>query len=154
MSLQAIITAVVAECQYIIVINVNDYFYQWKVRSIDWNKLIVVSHRKQKQFEIAVMKFKNSSLYVQHQTDWLLWYHQRYAQVYINDIVIFSRTLKDNLKHLHAVFQLFSKKRVSISSKKSFINYSSMILLNQKVNNFDLIISVEKLKTITSLDFS
>jgi len=58
------------------------------------------------------------------------------------------------LKHLHAVFQLFSKKRVSISSKKSFIDYSSIILLNQKVNDFNLTISVEKLKTIISLDFS
>ena len=28
MSLQAIVTAAVAECQYIIVIDVNDYFYQ------------------------------------------------------------------------------------------------------------------------------
>ncbi len=53
MSLQAIVTTVVAECQYIIVINVNDYFYQWKIRSIDRNKLIVVSHREQKQFEVV-----------------------------------------------------------------------------------------------------
>ncbi len=72
----------------------------------------------------------------------------------MNDIVIFSRTLKDHLKHLHVVFQLFSKKRVSISSKKSFIDYSSVILLDQKVDDFDLTISVEKLKTIISLDFS
>jgi len=154
MSLQVIVTTVVAECQYIIIIDVNDYFYQWKVRSIDRNKLIVVSHWKQKQFEIAVMRFKNSSSYVQHQTDQLLWSHWCYAQVYMNDIVIFSRTLKDHLKHLHVMFQLFSKKRVSISSKKSFIDYSSVILLNQKVDDFDLTISVEKLKTIISLDFS
>jgi len=72
----------------------------------------------------------------------------------MNDIVIFSRTLKDHLKHLHVMFQLFSKKKVSISSKKLFIDYSSVILLNQKVDDFDLTISVEKLKTIISLDFS
>ncbi len=72
----------------------------------------------------------------------------------MNDIVIFSKTLKDHLKHLHVVFQLFSKKRISILSKKSFIDYSSVILLDQKVDDFDLTISVEKLKTITSLNFS
>lgn len=154
MSLQMIITTVVADCQYITMIDVNDYFYQWKIRSIDWSKLIIVSHRGQKQFEIAVIKFKNSSSYVQRQIKWLLWSHWRYARAYMNDIVIFSRTLKNHLKHLHVVFRLFSKKRISISSKKSFIDYSSVILLDQKVDDFDLTTSVEKLKIITSLNFS
>ncbi len=154
MSLQIIITTVVADCQYITMINVNDYFYQWKIRSINWSKLIIVSHQSQKQFEIAVMKFKNSSSYVQHQIDQLLWSHRRYAQAYMNDIVIFSRTLKNHLKHLHVMFKLFSKKRISISSKKPFIDYSSVILLDQKVNDFDLTTLVKKLKIITSLNFS
>ncbi len=154
MSLQTIITTVVADCQYIMMINVNDYFYQWKIRSINRSKLIIVSHRDQKQFEITVMKFKNSSSYVQRQIDRLLWSHQRYAWAYMNDIVIFSRTLKNHLKHLHVVFRLFLKKRISISSKKSFIDYSSVILLDQKVDDFDLTTSVEKLKIITSLNFS
>ncbi len=100
------------------------------------------------------MRFKNFFSYVQHQTDRLLWSHRCYAWVYMNDIVIFSRTLTDHLKHLHVMFQLFAKKRISISSKKSFINYSSVILLDQKIDDFDLTISVEKLKTIISLNFS
>ncbi len=109
MSLQTIITTVVADCQYIMMINVNDYFYQWKIRSINRSKLIIVSHRDQKQFEITVMKFKNSSSYVQRQIDRLLWSHRRYARAHMNNIVIFSRTLKNHLKHLHVVFRLFYK---------------------------------------------
>ena len=69
-------------------------------------------------------------------------------------MIIFSKTLIDYLKHLRYIFQLFRKKRVSLSPKKSFLGYSSVILLGQRVDSLGLTISEEKLTTITALFFS
>ena len=42
----------------------NQFFYHWLVRVIDRHRFTVVSHRGQKQFNIAVMGFKNFPFYV------------------------------------------------------------------------------------------
>ena len=61
-------------------------------------------HREQKQFNVIVMKFKNSSFYVQRQIDAFLRIYRVFARVYINDIIIFSHILKKYISHLHVVF--------------------------------------------------
>jgi hypothetical protein len=64
MSTQTNITIVVTKCQYISVMNVLRYFYQWTVKFDDRHKLTIIFHREQKQFNVCVMNFKNSSFYV------------------------------------------------------------------------------------------
>ena len=56
---------VVMNCQYITIIDCSTFFYQWRVHSTNKHKLIVVSHREQKSFNVAVMSYKNSFAYVQ-----------------------------------------------------------------------------------------
>lgn len=72
----------------------------------------------------------------------------------MNDIVIFSRTLQEHLVHLRFIFELFFSLHISLSLKKVFLEYSSVILLEQRVNDLDLVTAAEKLKAITKLWFS
>lgn len=113
----------------------------------------MVSHRGQEQFNVAAMGFKNSPLYVQRQIDNLLRPHRQYARAYMDDIVIFFKTLEKHLHHLHTIFHLLDSKRVTLSLKKSFLDYLSVTLLEQKVNIFDLIASADKIAVIKNLDF-
>jgi hypothetical protein len=64
MSAQTNIIAAIAECRYILVMNVLKYFYQWTIKFDDRHKLTIISHCDQKQFNVCVMSYKNSSLYV------------------------------------------------------------------------------------------
>jgi hypothetical protein len=63
----------------------------------DRHKLIVVLHRGQEQFNVAVMGFKNSVSYVQRQIDRILRPVRYFARAYINDVVVFSKTLEEHL---------------------------------------------------------
>ena len=99
------------------------------------------------------MGYKNSPAYVQRQINRLLREHREYARAYIDDIVIFSATLKNHVRHLRAVFGLFAKYNIAINPKKAFIDYPSVKLLGQKVNSLDLSTDEEKLRAIASLDF-
>ena len=99
------------------------------------------------------MRYKNSPAYIQRQIDRLLREHREYARAYIDDMVIFSATLENHIRHLRAVFKLFVKYNIAINSKKAFIDYLFVKLLNQKINSLDLFTNKEKLKTIVLLQF-
>ena len=65
LSLQSDITAAIAECRYINVMNDKDFFYQWQVVKADQEKLIIINHWKLETFNIVLMSYKESSLYNQ-----------------------------------------------------------------------------------------
>ena len=65
LSLQFEIISIVLNCQYITVIDCFVFFYQWRVHFKNRHKLTIVNHKKQKSFNVIVMKYKNSSTYVQ-----------------------------------------------------------------------------------------
>ena len=100
------------------------------------------------------MNFRNSSIYVQRQTDRLLRDYRDFIKTYVNDIVMFNKTLNEHLKHLIKVFNLFERINIAIKFFKIYLDYSSVTLLNQKMNSLELIIAKEKLKIISKLRFS
>ena len=65
LSLQNEIIVAIRDCQYIFVIDCSTFFYQWRVHFFDRHKLTIVNHKKQKSFNVTVMRFKNNSIYVQ-----------------------------------------------------------------------------------------
>ena len=65
LSLQINIISAVQDCQYISTVNCTFFFYQWLVNPEDQHKFTVISHREQEHFNVAVMNYHNSSLYVQ-----------------------------------------------------------------------------------------
>ena len=153
MSLQIDIISTISDCTHIIVIDAVEMFYQWSVKKKNRHKFIVMSHREQKQFNVAVMRYKNSSSYVQRQVDTILRFHKNYVRNYIDDIVIFSKFLKKHVQHLHVIFQLFSDLNISLSLKKIFLEYSIVQLFEEKMNAFDLTTVVEKIEAIFKLKF-
>ena len=153
MSLQIDIISTVSECSHITIIDATEMFYQWPVKEQNRQKFIVVSHREQKQFNVAVMKYKNSSSYVQRQVNTILRFHKSYAREYIDDIVIFSKSFDEHVQHLNIIFQLFNDLNISLSLKKFFLRYSTMQLLEKKMNAFDLTTVVEKIEAISKFKF-
>ena len=79
--------------------------------------------------------------------------HRQYVRAYVNDIMIFNKILMKHVQHLHAVFDLLNFKKMTLSFKKSFLDYSTVILLRQKVDAFDFIAAADKIAAIQKLDF-
>ena len=137
--LQSNIIQAVNECSFISVIDCFEFFYQWKIHSTKRHKLTVVTHRRQKSFNVVVMSFRNFSTYVQRQIDRILRSSKDFAKAYIDDIVIFSKFLKQHLTHLRKIFDILKTNNISIKFIKSFIEYSSIFFLEQHVNSFDFV---------------
>ena len=151
--LQSDITSAVAGFPYISTVDGVGYFHQFLTRKEDRHKLTVVSHRGQEQSNVALMGYKGSPPYVQRQTDKLLRPLRAFVRAYLDDMVTFSATLDGHLSHLRKLFSLCREKRISLSPKKSFLGYPSIVLLGQRVDSLGLSTSEEKIAAITSLSF-
>ena len=93
-------------------------------------------------------------IYVQKQIDNHLQLFKKFARIYINDIIIFSRTFQNHLQHFKEVFIFLKKLHIVLNSKKSYFEFLIINLLDQKVLSLELIIIQNKIEVIVKLKFS
>lgn len=74
-----------------------------------------------------------------------------FALVYIDDIVIFSRTFDDHLLHIEKVLCAIKEARITLSPSKCHFGYQSLLLLGQKVSRLGLSTHKEKIEAIIAL---
>ena len=153
-SLQSEIIAMMTDKNYISVINVTAFFYHWRIKFKHWNRLTIISHRNQKIFNVALMKFINSIVYVQWQLDNKFRNFHRFCRVYIDDIIIISTTLEKHMKHLDKIFSKLAELHISLAFIKSYIDFSDIKLLEQQIDNFNMLTNKTKFKTLFSFKFS
>ena len=72
----------------------------------------------------------------------------------MNDIVVFSNSLNDHVKHLQTIFQTFKANNISVNFKKTFLDYFSVTLFEQHVISLEFFIDEFKLRTIANFKFS
>ncbi|KHE83108.1 hypothetical protein GE21DRAFT_1179383, partial [Neurospora crassa] len=53
-----------------------------------------------------------------------------FVRVYIDNIIIFSKTAEEYFKYLRIVLSIINKYRIYITINKSFVKYPSVKLLN------------------------
>ncbi|HXP51692.1 MAG TPA: reverse transcriptase domain-containing protein, partial [Bacteroidia bacterium] len=74
-----------------------------------------------------------------------------FTLVYIDDIVVYSYTFEDHLKHLELVFKAISDNNITLAPAKCHFAYQSLMLLGQKVSRLGLSTHKEKVDTILQL---
>jgi len=150
--LQLDIINTIRSSKYISVVNIKNFFHQFLVAPKNREKLTIVSYKEQETYNIAIINFKNSPAYIQRLIDKIL-HPFSFARVFIDNVVIYSKTLDDHVRHLKTILNLFQERYIILNPNKSFIAYPSVELLKQRVNNFNLFTSTEKLATIQNLEF-
>ena len=78
----------------------------------------------------------------------ILW---SYVLVYIDDIVVYSTTFEDHLKHLDSVLDKIAKAHITLSPPKCHIGYQSLVLLGQKVSRLGISTHKEKVDAIQAV---
>ncbi len=76
-----------------------------------------------------------------------------FAKAYIDDVIVFSKTLNDHLEHFEKIFVLFQKMNITLKIVKIYLEYFIIVLLDQKVDNLELFTIENKLKTIAKMFF-
>jgi hypothetical protein len=79
---------------------------------------------------------------------------REFVKTYMNDIIIFFKTLNKHFLHLRSVFKRLSHYNVALNFKKIFLEYSFIFLLNQIVDALNLITVAKNSTIIVNLAFS
>jgi hypothetical protein len=74
-----------------------------------------------------------------------------YVLVYIDDIVVYSPTFEDHLKHLDHILQAISDANITLSPPKCHIRYQSLILLGQRVSRLGVSTHQEKIDSVDAM---
>lgn len=75
-----------------------------------------------------------------------------FALVYIDDIVIFSKSFEEHLVHVESVLRAIKNSKITLSPSKCHFGYQSLMLLGQKVSRLGLSTHKEKVNAILQLD--
>ena len=150
---QAEILALIMHATHISTIDAAAFFYQWWVKHHHRHRLTVSSHRGQESFNVPVMGYRNSPAYVQRMIDRILRPFRHFCRAYVDDIVIFSTSLEEHVKHLTMVFEALSEMNIHLAPTKAFLGYPSVQLLGQHVDALGLATAEDKLAAIRNLEF-
>src|SRR5437762_7222261 len=93
-------------------------------------KFTIVNHYDLKTVSIIFINYQKFSSYAQYMINMIFKSHKFFTHYYIDDIVIFSKILKNYLKHLNIVFNLFDELKITFKKIKTHLNYLLIILLN------------------------
>ena len=151
--LQSEILALIMHATHISTIDAASFFYQWRVRRQHRYRLTVASHRGQETFLVPVMGFRNSPAYVQRMIDRILRPFRAFCRAYVDDIVIFSTSLEEHLRHLNLVFQALTDMNICLAPRKAYLGYPSVQLLGQRVDALGLATAEDKLAAIRNIEF-
>jgi len=127
-------------------------FTQLSVSESSAEKLAFRSHRGLWQFKRMPFGYRNGPSVFQRVMQGVLapflWI---FALVYIDDIVIFSKTFEEHLDHLNQVFKAIADAKITLSPSKCHLAYQSVLLLGQKVSRLGLSTHKEKVDAIINL---
>ena len=74
-----------------------------------------------------------------------------FVLVYIDNIVVYSKTFKDHLVHLDKVLKAIIKANITLSPPKCHIGYQALILLGQQVSRLGISTHKEKVDAIQAV---
>jgi hypothetical protein len=74
-----------------------------------------------------------------------------FCLVYINDIVIYSKSYEDHIDHLDKVLQAIAAANITFSPSKCHMFYSSILILGHKVSRLGLSTHAEKVQAVMDL---
>lgn len=137
--------------RFMSVVDGSAFFHQLPVADRHRYRMVVISPRGLEVSNVILMGFRNSPAFAQRFMDQRLTRHDKYAKAYIDDIVIFSDTEKDHLRHLEAIFRMCAETRLALAPKKSFLGYSSIRLLGFAVDGDGIATTPDRVEALRKM---
>ena len=134
-------------------LDVLSGFTQLELDPHDVEKTAFRTHRGLFQFKRMPFGLRNGpSIFQRVMQNILSPYLWLFCLVYIDDIVVYSKSYEDHIDHLDKVLEVIEKAGITLSPSKFHLFYGSILLLGHKVSRLGLSTHAEKVKAIVELD--
>ena len=118
--MQSDIIAFMQNCENINLIN-DFVFLKFVVFKQNRHKFLFITHKDKKQLNVAIIKFKKFSFYVQKMMNEQFREFRESCRIYINDIISFFKLFNNYLIYFRRLFIVLIKLRVILNLKKKNI---------------------------------
>ncbi len=127
-------------------------FTQIELTEEDREKTAFRTHRGLFQFQRMPFGLRNGpSIFQRIMQNILAPYLWLFSLVYIDDVVVYSKTYEDHIEHLDKVLEAIENTGLTLSPQKCHLFYDSILLLGHKVSRLGLSTHHEKVKAILEL---
>ena len=139
--------------QWLSTLDALSGFTQLEIADKDKEKLAFRTHRGLFHFRRMPFGYRNGpSVFQRIMQTVLAPFLWLFALVYIDDIVVYSKTFDEHLKHLDMVFSSIRNAKLTLSPNKCHLGYQSVLLLGQKVSRLGMSTHKEKVDAIIALE--
>ena len=139
--------------QYLSVFDALSGFTQLEFDEVSRPITAIRTHRGLHQFKRMPFGWRNGPPVFQRAMQEILspflWI---FTLVYIDDIVVYSKTFKDHLEHVDSVLKAIASSGLTLSPPKCHIGYRSIVVLGNIVSRLGLSTHHEKLKAMWELE--
>ncbi len=146
------IMAALSGAQWLSTMDALAGFTQVLIREEDRPKTAFRTHRGLYQFRRMPFGLRNGpSIFQRIMQTVLAPYLWVFSLVYIDDIVVYSRTFDEHVSHLDAVLKAVATAGITLSPGKCHLGYHSLMLLGQKVSRLGLSTNKDIVDAISEL---
>ena len=150
---QSDILALLSGAQVLSSLDALSGFTQLELAEEDVEKTAFRTHRGLFQFKRLPFGLRNGpSIFQRVMQSILAPYLWIFCLVYIDDIVIYSKSYEEHLIHLDKVLEAIENAGITLSPKKCHLFYGSILLLGHKVSRLGLSTHAEKVKAVMELE--
>lgn len=134
-------------------IDLESGFHQIKIKEEDIEKTAFSINGAKYEFTRMPFGLKNGPSIFQRTVDDILRpYIGHFAYVYMDDVIIFSKTEKEHLVHIQTIIEAFTKAHMKISTDKSFFFKKEIEFLGQVISHGRITVSPKKVKAIREFE--
>lgn len=151
MALQQELVMSVGSANYITLLDLRRGYWQVPLARSAQLLTAFVCHRGQFAWRVMPFGLKNAAQTFQRAMNELLLPHSAYACAYLDDIAVFSETLTDHVRHLHAVFAALQRANLKVKLEKCQVARGSIRYLGHVVGSGNHAPDPDKLSAIRGL---
>ncbi|CAF1521778.1 unnamed protein product [Rotaria sordida] len=137
--------------QFFSKLDMKSGFWQIPIKEEDKHKTAFITPDGLYEWNVLPQGLKNSPPSFQRVMLDILSPCRQFSLVYIDDIVIFSRTYEEHVNHLTQILSILSSHNLQLNSSKCFILHRQIDYLSHTVSQFGVKPSKEKIQAIINL---
>ena len=141
----------IVSCKHLTKLNIISAFNKLQMHLDNENYITFITALEAYKYKMLSFKLTNESIFFQQYMNDVLWdFLNDFCQVYLNDILIYSKTRKKHRDHVKLVLKRLREAELQMNIRKCEFNVEETIFLEVIVSELDLRMNFSKVTVIVS----
>ncbi len=141
----------IVNCKHLTKLNIISMFNKLQMHLNNENYITFITALEAYKYKMLSFKLTNESIFFQQYINDILWdFLNDFCQVYLNDILIYSKMRKKHKDHVKLVLNRLCEAELQMNIQKCKFNVKETVFLEVIVSELDLCMNLSKVTVIVS----